>query len=170
MIDTILTNYLLKFAAGEKGMTVIFYLLCIYRSNAHVCTAANGSKVSVHMFVKWCFHLFWWQMWWDSFIPRPGLHLSCTPACSGHGPAASGRWRCTSRWSCRKPRADAPTSPWWSYRSGRQPEHSLALSCRLEMAGEKKKGIDQCGCGRKLNKKPEKNRWKAWKEKVQQYM
>lgn len=52
MIDTILTNYVLKFAAGEKGMTVIFYLLCIYRSNAHVCTAANGSKVSVHMFVK----------------------------------------------------------------------------------------------------------------------
>lgn len=25
-----------------------------------MCTAANGSKVSVHMFVKWCFHLFWW--------------------------------------------------------------------------------------------------------------
>lgn len=152
-----------------QEMTVIFHLLCIYRSNVHVWTAGNGSKVSVQMFGMWCFHQFWPQMWWDSIVPRPGPRLSCTPACSGPGPAASGRWRCTSRWLCRKLRADAPTWPWWSCRSGRRPEHSPALSCRLEEK-KRKKVLDQCWCGRKLNKKPERNRWKAWKEKVQRYM
>lgn len=82
------------------------------------------------------------EIWEDLFIPHPGPRLSCTPACSGLGPAASGRWRCTSRWLCRKPRGDAPMSPRWLCRSVHQPECSLALSCRLEAA---EKGRNRIG-------------------------
>lgn len=51
------------------------------------------SKVSVHMGAV-CEVMFFSIMWRDvrrSFVPRPGPRLSCTPACSGLGPAASGR-------------------------------------------------------------------------------
>ncbi len=136
MVQRLLTNLLLICFAGEKGMTLTYYLLITVWPVDNVHQPELFHSVKGECTVS---ELFCGKVWGDSFVPRPGLRLSCTPACSGLGPGASGRWQCTSRWLCHKPHEDAPMSPRWSCRSGHQPERSLAPSCRLEMTARQKK-------------------------------
>lgn len=118
------------FSPKSTGNYCNFYQLPIYQFNIAVWTVDNSTKQM----------LFFSILWRDikrSCIPHPGLHRSCTPACAGLGPAASGMWQCTSRWLCHTLHGDAPRSPWWWCRSEHQPEHSVAQSCRLEAVHRK---------------------------------